>query len=102
MLNRIVDVWHASKVAPEDPDARLTIYASMPEPAEVDEHNHAVGQITQGRELAEALWEHLPGGVLDHMLAHLLRLTAGSLSVRHIRHECETHHNNNVEAGPHV
>jgi len=82
-----ITVHKASAIRDSVPDLVITANAAMPEivhPSSPGWELLARDRYEQeGRLVAEALWQHLPGGTVDQILMALLERRASLLRVRH-------------------
>lgn len=61
----------------------LTIVATSPTPTFEDLRSAAAHHRAEGEKIAQAIWEHLPGGTVDQVLRALLERRASLLIVTH-------------------
>jgi hypothetical protein len=77
-----IRVHLASRLLGDEPTPTLIIRAEEEMPEAVNAREHELALEREGRTLATALWDHLPGGVVDQVLCALLERRASKLRVK--------------------
>jgi hypothetical protein len=77
-----LEVHRAAPLVGDVNGPSLVIRAEVPMPAAPTLREQDLVHEREGRQIATALWEHLPGGVVDQILCALLERRASQLRVR--------------------